>query len=510
MTGLLIIGILVLIGIVSVQIGKMTELSATLRGEEEAQYNSNRYQALYGMIFLVGFLVFCVVSAFYYENWMLGYGPHESASDHGLLLDSIFNVTLFFTGIVFVVTHVLLFWFAYKFKGTKDRKALFIAHDNRLELIWTGIPAVVMAFLVIKGLVAWNEVMADVPEGEDHIEIEATGMQYAWTMRYPGPDGALGKKNFRLINPINALGQDWSDPKNLDDIVSSAPGEVIYLPKGKKVRVRITSRDVLHNFDLPHFRVKMDAIPGLPTYFVFTPNTTTEEYRERLGSMGPDGKPLYPEYHALSDPEDPDSPPLWESFNFELACAELCGKSHYSMKRVVEIVEPEKWERWMSGQNSYYLSAIRGTDEDPYKGKLLDVEIKQRTADFNSKVSAALAGVTPEEKTIRLDYVTFETGSANLTPLSKYELDNLVGTLKSNANITIEVAGHTDSVGNPDNNQTLSQARADKVAQYLLDKNIPTERFTSVGYGQNNPIESNETEEGRAQNRRTEFRILTQ
>ena len=141
-------------------------------------------------------------------------------------------------------------------------------HDNKLEVIWTAVPAVVMCFLVIRGLVAWNEVMADVSEGEEHIEIEATGQQYLWHLRYPGADGKLGTRNFRLIKSgENPLGQDWMDDKNLDDIM---PSEIV-LPVGKKVRVRITAMDVLHSFDLPHFRVKMDAVPGMPTYFVFTP-----------------------------------------------------------------------------------------------------------------------------------------------------------------------------------------------------------------------------------------------
>ena len=106
---------------------------------------------------------------------------------------------------------------------------------------------------------------------EYYIEVEATGQQFAWIMRYPGADNKLGTKNFRLIGATNELGMDWEDPKSHDDVISSAAGEIVKLPLGKEVRVRITSKDVLHNFDLPHFRVKMDAVPGLPTYFKFTP-----------------------------------------------------------------------------------------------------------------------------------------------------------------------------------------------------------------------------------------------
>jgi len=111
---------------------------------------------------MIVFLIACVVSALYYKNVMLGYGPLKSASAHGGSIDSLFNTTLFFTGIVFVVTQYLLFWFSYKYRAKKGGKAMFFQHNTNLEIIWTAIPAVVMTFLVVKGLVVWNDVMPDV------------------------------------------------------------------------------------------------------------------------------------------------------------------------------------------------------------------------------------------------------------------------------------------------------------------------------------------------------------
>lgn len=370
MTALISILCLILIALVVVQIGKVTELASRIRGEEEAQEEANVWNARFSLAFMILFLIGCVVSAIYYKNSMLGYGPHISASEHGVSLDSLFNVTLFFTGIVFVITQIMLFWFAYKYQGKSGRKALFFAHDNKLEIIWTAIPAVVMTFLVVGGLDAWNEVMADVAPGEEHIEIEATGMQFLWSMRYSGPDGALGTKNYKLITANNQLGIDFTDDKSLDDVVSSAAGEVIKLPIGKKVRVRITARDVLHNFDLPHFRVKMDAVPGIPTYFVFTPSITTQDYRDRLGALDKNGKPLYPEWHEPADPTDPESKPRWQEFQFELACAELCGRGHYSMRRIVEIVSEDEYLAWAKEQSSFYETTIKGTEEDPRAAQL--------------------------------------------------------------------------------------------------------------------------------------------
>ncbi len=230
MIALFILICLILITVVVVQIGKVTELASSIRGEEDAQFESNKWNGLLSVIFLIVFLIGCIVSAGYYQNWMLGYGPHEAASKHGSSIDFLFNITLFFTGIVFVLTHIALFWFAYKYRGRRGHKAEYISHNDRLELLWTAVPAVVMTLLVIGGLDAWNDVMADVAEGEDHIEIEATGVQFNWLLRYPGPDGQLGSRDYKKITGINPMGQDWLDPKNHDDF---HPSEIV-LPVNKR------------------------------------------------------------------------------------------------------------------------------------------------------------------------------------------------------------------------------------------------------------------------------------
>jgi len=450
------------------------------------------------MAFLFLFLAFCVVSAMYFKNYMLGYGPHTSASAHGGLIDNMFAITLALTGIVFVITHIALFYFTWKYHGRKGGKASFIAHNNTLEIVWSAIPAFVMTFLVVKGLVAWNEIMADVQTDEDFIEIEATGYQFAWHLRYPGPDGALGERNYKLISGTNPLGQDWNDVKNLDDI---HPSEIV-LPVGKKVRVRITSRDVLHNFYLPQFRVKMDAVPGIPTYFVFTPIKTTSAYREELSH--------YPEYNLPKDPDDPESKMLWEEFNYELACAELCGKSHFSMRRLVRIVSQEEYDVWIAQQQSYYLQNIRNSDSDPFKGQVLDAEVKQQREDFLTAVESALAATDAETKIIPLSNVSFETGGAQLTSASRFAIQNLVEVLNKYPAIRIEVSGHTDNTGDATANIELSQARATAVYDELIKKGIAGERITAIGYGDTQPVASNDNEAGRSQNRRTEFKILAQ
>ena len=493
MTFLIIFLCIVLTVVVLVQLGKVTELANSIRGEEEAQEDNNTRQAFFGLVFLVFFFILGIGTAIYYKNWMLGYGPHASASVHGDALDSMFNVTLGITGIVFLLTHIALFWYAWKYRGRKGRKALFMPHDTKLELIWTAVPSIVMCFLVVNGLMAWNEVMGD--DGDEDMEIEATGSQFAWQIRYPGADGILGAKDYKSITPLNSLGQVWTDEKNLDDMIT----DEIWLPKGKKIRVRITAKDVLHNFDLPHFRVKMDAIPGLPTYFYFTPKLTTEEYRENLKE--------YPEYQQ----EDKNNPgkKLWETFNYELNCAELCGKGHYAMKKIVKIVEQEEYDAWVAQQKSHYFnSGIRFSEEDPYKDDLFEFEAKAQTAEFNTIFDSTLLSTT--NKTILLDKVEFEFGKSSLTALSRYQLTDLANRLKSDTNVMVELAGHTDSVGSDEQNQSVSQSRADVVFNYLKGKGVSADRLRSVGYGETNPIADNETDAGRQQNRRTEARIIAQ
>lgn len=388
--GWMIMGSIALVAIILIQIGRINELAARIRGEEEAQFRSNTFNGAFGVVFMVGFLTFVFASFMYYKNSLLGYGPHTSASIHGTWIDNTFNITMSITMIVFVITHILLFWYAWKYRERAGHAATFYPHNNKLEMIWMGVPAIVMTFLVIGGLSVWNRTMADIPDHwtpvsglseigeEDYIEVEGTGLQWQWILRHPGEDGKLGARYYTEIEPgINPLGQIWTDEKNHDDL---QPDKLV-LPVNVPVRVRIVAMDVLHNFYLPHFRVKMDAVPGMPTHFVFTPTTTTKEYRQRLKD--------YPEWQEIADPDDEEKKERWEVFDYELACAELCGKGHFSMRRVVEIVEQDEYIAWMSEQKSYYSANIEGTAKDTYKeGVLSDKETEVESKENITKEDA--------------------------------------------------------------------------------------------------------------------------
>ncbi len=498
MTTLLITGIILLLLAIIVLLSILNDSANALKSGEKGALD-RKYTRIgqFLMVFNIGFLVYCFWSAYHYKNYMMGYGPHTAASEHGPSIDNLFNITLIVTGIIFVLTTFALFWFSYKYRHHEGRVASTLSHNTKLEIIWTAVPALVLTVLVVKGIVAWNNITADVDPQEQYLEVDVTGQQFLWNIRYPGKDGRLGAKDFRLIKPgVNELGQDWRDKHNIDDFMS----DEIVIPKGQKVKFRIYAKDVLHSFFLPHFRVKMDAVPGLPTYFVVTPTTTTEEYRQRLSH--------YPEYQVPSDPEDPDSEPLWKAFNYELACAELCGIGHYSMRRVVRVVEPEEFEAWYNKQKSYYLENIRFTEDDPYKDELLPFEVEERKADFENRFNKAYNSVEEAGRIIELRHVNFKTGSAELTPLSRYELDFAAEAMQAHPEIKIEVGGHTDNVGNPENNQHLSEARANAVKTYLTKKGVAADRMAAVGYGQEKPIATNDSAEGRQKNRRTELKII--
>ena len=501
MTYLVAFAIIFLLGVIVVQIGKVSELAARIRGEKEVERQDNDRTAFWLVIFMIVFLIFTVVSAWYYKDVMLGYGPLTAASEHGVEVDGLFNTTLIYTGIVFVITQIFLFWYPYKYREQEGRVAKFFPHNTNLEIIWTIVPLIVMTFLVVEGLIVWNNVMPDVNPEDEYVEVEATGYQFAWDIRYPGPDDKLGTRDFRKIDlATNSLGIDFADDKSIDDVVLSGADNIV-LPVDTTIRVRITAKDVLHNFYLPHFRVKMDAIPGLPTYFIFTATKTTKEFREQLRE--------YPEWQEPYDPTDPESNERWEEFNYELACAELCGIGHYSMKRIVEIVEKDEYEEWKLSKNSFYKTNIRNTDADPRKGQLLNYEIDERNEELRDLFSTAIADeATAEDKLIRLKNVFYETGSSNLDAKSQYELKEISRLLNQNATMTIELGGHTDSSGDDDANLVLSQARADAVMNFLSENGVAANRMISKGFGETLPIETNETTEGREANRRTELRII--
>ncbi len=328
---LLVIGMIFL---VIFQIAKASEYVSVLRGEKKSRENSNRINAF----LMLAFLVLGLAGAWYCNKLLAKETlfPQGSASVEGEKIDSMFMWTLFFTGVVFVITQVALFWFSFKYQEKEGRKAYFFAHSNKLEAIWTIVPAVVLTFLVVLGLRHWFKITGDAPK--ESMVVEITGQQFGWIYRYPGDDGILGKKSYKLINAQNnnPLGQDWEDKANYDDVMPTN----MLIVKGKPVKLVINSKDVIHDVGLPHFRLKMDAVPGIPTTLWFTPKWTTEEMRKRLNN--------------------PD-------FEYEIVCDQLCGANHYAMRGVIKVVTQEEYDMEMAKTKPNYFAAF--PDKDPAAAK---------------------------------------------------------------------------------------------------------------------------------------------
>src|SRR5690349_16550215 len=209
-----IIVALILGFLVTFQIAKASEYVSILKGEERARKDTNRIN---GFLMLV-FLVVGLFGVWYCHERLAGKTLGPSASDHGENIDNMILITLWITGIVFVITQILLFWFSYKYQESDTRKAYYYPHNNKLEIIWTVIPAIVLTVLVGFGLYYWFQITGDAPKNAQVIEV--TGSQFKWEFRYPGKDGKLGRKYFKEIKEAkgNPLGQIWADPDNHDDI----------------------------------------------------------------------------------------------------------------------------------------------------------------------------------------------------------------------------------------------------------------------------------------------------
>ncbi len=329
MSGLLLVLLVALIFVVLYQVSRSSELVASIQGEEIFDKKRNK---ILGFSMLILFAVLMIGFYACHEYMMPLMGP-AAASNHGEEYDFMFMVTLIVTGLVFLLTQFLLFWFAFKYQRDENRKPLFFSHSNKLEMIWTTVPALAMAVLVAIGLKSWFQMTGDAPKGA--MQIEIVGKQFNWISRYPGPDGVLGKRYFTNINDKdNVLGQDWKDKANLDDIVIQN-GE-IRLIKGQPVELIIGSRDVIHDVGLSHFRMKMDAVPGITTRLWFTPTVTTKEMKEKTKN---------------------------EDFVYEISCDQMCGKGHYSMRAVVVVETKADHKVWLSKQKSYY--AENHTEESP-------------------------------------------------------------------------------------------------------------------------------------------------
>jgi len=395
----LIVLLVIVLGVLALaQMMRVYELSSKLSGKEEGEISNrdNRMNANFMLIFMIA-----LFGGFIWLMLKYGWtGRGVAASIHGEEVDWLMNLNLIIVIAVFFLTNTLLFVFSFKYVKKPGVKALFYPHNNKLEMLWTVVPAVVLAVIIILGLRTWNQI-TDVAE-EESIRVELFSKQFDWTARYAGADNTLGRFDYKLTTDNNELAlltantldsaifqmengpagihtleaklndrnlimvpedrqkmeDDLSRKERLirllyqmrarhdgkndasawDDIIQK---DTLYLCKGKEYEFNFRSKDVVHSAYFPHFRAQMNTVPGLTTRFKFVPNKTTVEMRD-----------------AKND----------KNFNYVLMCNKICGGAHYKMKMMVVVLEEKDYKTWMKSKSnstfkdSYFPKAVEAVE----------------------------------------------------------------------------------------------------------------------------------------------------
>ncbi len=381
---LLVILVIVLAIIAIVQLTKVYEFTRALRKskEEDITPADNKLQANLMLVWMLVFFIGTIVLYVRYGNYL-----PEPASEHGKDVDWLMSVNLWMITIMFFIMNAMLFLVSWKYYYRKDRKAKFILHDNKLEMIWTLIPGVSMAFIIVFGLITWNKITG--PASPDAMLVEIYSKQFDWTARYPGDNNAFGAANYNLISTDNAMGivtkekvqakldeidaeiegikkqlednskvpvmpesyietlndkiyrlerhkqrildiGEYKTPAGISDWDAGLDDKLVkgemHIPLGKEIEFVFRSQDVLHSAYMPHFRAQMNTVPGVPTRFKMTPTITTKEMREKLGN---------------------------DEFDYILLCNKICGAAHFNMQMTVVVDSPEVYAAWLQNQKQF-------------------------------------------------------------------------------------------------------------------------------------------------------------
>jgi cytochrome c oxidase subunit 2 len=254
-------------------------------------------------------------------NW-LGLPPLATA--HGGQIDSLIGWTHIFMFVLFVGWGAFFAYVLIRFSRSRHPVANYAGvKSHASSYLEAGVLVVELVLLFAFSIPLWAARVDHVPAEAEALVVHVTGEQFAWNVRYAGPDGVFGRTDMKLIDlQSNPLGVDRSDPAAKDDVTTL---NQVYLPANKPIIVKLRSKDVIHSFGVPEFRVKQDAIPGLTIPIWFVPNVTTAEMRQRTG-----------------DPE----------FQYEIACAQLCGLGHYRMRGFVTVLPPEEFDKWMEEEQA--------------------------------------------------------------------------------------------------------------------------------------------------------------
>ena len=383
----LIVLLVIILGVIAIaQLVRVNELTAkhTKRREEDIPHRDNIFNANMMLLFMIAFYALFIWLMLKYGY--TGLGP--AASTHGIETDWLLNLNFVIIIAIFFLTNTLLFVFAWKYVKRPGVKAYFYPHNNKLELIWTVIPAIVLAVIIILGLRTWNDITT--PADAQHENIELFSYQFGWTARYSGVDNTLGEFDYklttadnqyaiktrenienavqmmavggpgeegvekledilndeskvmstkerkklqvqlgrkeRMLKSLQQLSKTYND--SLDAIANNdiiVPDSLVLL-KGQHYNFSFRAKDVIHSAYFPHFRAQMNTVPGLTTYFKMQPIYTTSEMKELM--------------------DDPD-------FEYILMCNKICGGSHYNMKMAVKVLGPEEYLNWQKTRTTY-------------------------------------------------------------------------------------------------------------------------------------------------------------
>jgi cytochrome c oxidase subunit II len=269
------------------------------------------------------------------ENMTEWLGLPALASTHGGQIDNMIGWVHVFMLILFVGWGGFYIYCLFRFRRSRQPVANYAGvKSHTSSYLEVGVAVVEAVLLFGFAIPLWAARVDRMPPTSEALLVHVTAEQFAWNVHYAGPDGVFGRTDIKLIDTQdNPLGLDRSDPAAKDDITTL---NQLYLPVNKPIIVRLRSKDMIHSFGVPEFRVKQDAIPGLTIPIWFVPNVTTAEMRTRTGN-----------------PE----------FQYEIACAQLCGLGHYRMRGFVTVLSTDEFQKWVEGEET----KLKEQGADPFK-----------------------------------------------------------------------------------------------------------------------------------------------
>ena len=265
-------------------------------------------------------------------DWL---GMPPLAAAHGAQVDNLINWVHVFMAILFVGWGAFFTYVLFRFRRSRNPVASYPGVRSHASSYLEGAVLVVeMVLLFAFSIPLWAARVDHVPAEKDALVVHVTAEQFAWNVRYAGPDGVFGRTDIKMIDVSdNPLGIDRSDPASKDDVTTL---NQLYLPANKPIIVKLRSKDVIHSFGVPEFRVKQDAIPGLTIPVWFVPNVTTAEMRSRTGNA---------------------------EFQYEIACAQLCGLGHFRMRGFVTVLAADEFQKWLDDK----VKEAAEASSDPFR-----------------------------------------------------------------------------------------------------------------------------------------------